>query len=91
MNALPRFALLAALASTAACTATYTQLPGGGFSPPTVYADTPGGTYPIYVPNQAAMPATEPNLAVPPNLGQPVAPGPLHVDDGSATPRTKRA
>ena len=85
MNLLRRLAPLAVLAATAAgCPATYTQLPGGGWSPPTVYADTPGGVYPIYTPDQPAMPATEPSLAMPPNLGGPAVPGALPSAGGPA-------
>ncbi|MBS0561411.1 MAG: hypothetical protein JSR21_15290 [Proteobacteria bacterium] len=57
---------LAIAAAAAGCTATYTQLPGGGWSPPTVYADTPGGVYPIYTPDRP-MPGG--NLAAPPGMG----------------------
>jgi len=81
MKPLRRLAPALALAAAAGCTATYTQSPGGGWSPPTVYADTPGGVYPIYTPDQA-MPGSAPNLAAPPGMGGPAGYGALLAPGG---------
>ncbi len=71
-----RVAALAALAVAAAgCTATYTGQPGGGFGPPQVTLDTPGGGYPIYAP-PGPIGGVAPNLAAPPGMGGGALPPP---------------